>query len=163
MAESNERPTARIVGLQTSSGGVPKLPVETASVTTNGIQGDRQRDLRFHGGPTRALCLFSMDVMERLNAEGHPIRPGGVGENVTVRGLDWATVTPGKRYRLGDEVTLEITSYTTPCANIAASFKDGEFVRILQKRHPGESRVYAQVLSEGMLRVGDAVEEMKGE
>jgi MOSC domain-containing protein YiiM len=98
--------------------------------------------------------------MRELNAEGHPIRPGTAGENVTLEGMDWDAVTPGKRYRLGEEVEIEITSYTTPCQNIAASFKDEEFKRILHKIHPGWSRVYARILKEGELRVGDVVTEI---
>ena len=153
-------PIARIVGLQTSPGGVPKLPVESGIVTPLGLLGDKQRDRRYHGGPDRALCLYSMDRIEELNGEDHPIAPGTVGENVTLRGLDWDTVTPGKRYRLGDEVEIEITSYTTPCANVAPSFRHGEFVRILQKKHPGYSRVYARILKEGEIKVGDGVTEI---
>ena len=37
------------------------------------------------------------------------------------------------------------------------SFKDGEFARVSQKRHPGWSRVYARVLVEGTIRQGDPV------
>ncbi len=48
----------RIVQLNTSPGGVPKLPVPEAEVTPSGMAGDRQRNLRFHGGPRRALCLY---------------------------------------------------------------------------------------------------------
>jgi MOSC domain-containing protein YiiM len=157
---NDETITARIVGLQRSNGGVPKLPIPSAEVTRLGIMGDAQRDRRHHGGPDRALCLYSQEVMERLNAEGHPIRPGTAGENVTIQGLEWSAVKPGKRYRLGSEVEIEITDYTTPCLNIVESFADGEFSRILQKTHPGESRVYARVLKEGSLRLGDAVAEL---
>jgi MOSC domain-containing protein YiiM len=153
--ESRDR--GRIVGLQVSLGGVPKLPIEQGFVTSLGLMGDHQRDKRYHGGPPRALCIFSMDCIEELNAEGHPISPGSAGENVTVRGLDWDSVVPGQRYRLGDEVEIEITEYTIPCANIAGSFAGGEFVRILQKKHPGYSRVYARILKEGTVKVGDEI------
>jgi MOSC domain-containing protein YiiM len=44
-----------------------------------------------------------------------------------------------------------------PCHKIAASFADGEFHRISQKLHPGWSRVYARVLAQGMVRLGDEV------
>jgi MOSC domain-containing protein YiiM len=62
------------------------------------------------------------------------------------------------RIRLGDEVLLEVASFTSPCKTIRASFIDGEFVRISQKLHPGWSRVYARVLREGEIRFGDHVE-----
>lgn len=147
----------RIVQLNTSPGGVPKLPVPEADVTPSGMAGDRQRNLRFHGGPLRALCLYSLETIQRLQGEGHPIHPGSTGENVTVSGLPWEEVRPGVRLALGEEVVVEITSYTVPCKNIAASFRDGEFTRISQKLHPGDSRVYARVFQEGRLRAGDVV------
>jgi MOSC domain-containing protein YiiM len=147
----------RIVQLNTSPGGVPKLPVPEAEVTPSGMAGDRQRNLRFHGGPQRALCLYSLEVIQRLQGEGHPIHPGSTGENVTVSGLPWEEVRPGVRLALGEEVVVEVTSYTVPCKNIAASFFEGEFTRISQKVHPGDSRVYARVVQGGRLRAGDAV------
>jgi len=88
--------------------------------------------------------------------EGHHMAPGHAGENLTVAGVDWATVVPGSRYRIGDGVEIEITSYTKPCATNARWFSDGDFTRMLQTRFPGESRVYARVLTEGTVRPGDA-------
>lgn len=141
-----------------SDGGVPKLPVDQATVTTIGILGDRQRDLAHHGGPNRALCLYSLEVIEGFREEGHPIEPGSAGENVTVAGIDWAAIIPGTRILLGPEVQIEITSYTTPCANNARWFTDGGFSRMLQSRHPGKSRVYARVLAGGTIETGDRVQ-----
>ena len=92
----------RIFQLNRSDGGVPKLAVREAFLTTEGLEGDRQRDLRYHGGPERALCLFALERIMELQAEGHPIFPGAVGENVTVVGLDWSQLKPGARLALGD-------------------------------------------------------------
>lgn len=142
-----------------SNGGVPKLSVDVAEVSREGIAGDAHRDKKNHGGPDRALCLFSLEVIEALRSEGHPIAPGTVGENLTVSGLDWSTVLPGSRYRAG-EVELEITGYTSPCKNIAESFVDGEFVRISSKLHLGESRVYARILKPGLIKTGDMITEL---
>src|ERR1043166_4252029 len=41
----------RIFQLNRSDGGVPKLAVREAWLTPTGLEGDRQRDLRFHRGP----------------------------------------------------------------------------------------------------------------
>ena len=144
--------------LNASSGGVPKLPLEQARALLGGLDGDAQADLRHHGGPERALCLFSLERIEEMAAEGHPIAPGRAGENVTVAGLDWSRVVPGTRLRLGDEVLVEVTSYTQPCWKNAGWFADGDFNRMNQQTHRGCSRVYARVLEEGLLRPGDAVE-----
>ena len=148
--------TGRITGLQRSNGGVPKLPVESAAISERGMKGDRQRNRRFHGGPDRALCLYSQELIDALGAEGHPIERGAVGENVTIAGLPWERVRPGVRLTLG-AVEVEVTSYTAPCDNIEGAFLDGRFTRISQKVHPGWSRVYVRVVGEGSLRVGDQV------
>ena len=138
-------------------GGVPKHRVEETFIATDGVRGDKQRNRKFHGGPERAVCLYSYDLIRALQDEGHPIDCGTTGENLSISGLDWADVKPNARLYVGDEVELEIVSYTTPCSNIAASFVDGEFVRISQKLHPGWSRLYARVHREGTVREGDVV------
>ena len=148
----------RIVQISVSPGGVPKLPVDAARITTAGVEGDAQRDRQHHGGPDRAVCVYSMDAIRALVAEGHVVAPGTLGENVTVEGLDWHNVAPGARLRLGAGVLLEVTRYTSPCFNIKTAFADGEFGRISQKRHPGWSRVYTRVLREGTIRTGDLAE-----
>lgn len=141
-----------------SDGGVPKLPVPEARITKDGVSGDRQRSLTIHGGPDRAVCLYSLEVIEALQREGHTIAPGSSGENLTLAGLAWAELRPGDHLQVGDQVELEIVSYTAPCEHNARWFRDGDFKRMSQKRHPGWSRLYARVLSEGVVRVGDRVE-----
>ena len=150
--------TGRIFQLNTSAGGVPKLLVAEGLVNELGLAGDEHRFPDIHGGPDRALCLFSLERILELQAEGEPIFPGAVGENVTISGLDWAQLVPGVQLSLGDEVLLEVTSYTTPCNTISAYFVDGKFQRISQKVNPGWSRVYARVLKGGHLKVGQPVE-----
>lgn len=145
---------ARIVQISVSRSGVPKTAVPAARVTTEGLEGDTHR-FRYHGGPERAVCLFPIELIERLRAEGHAIAPGSLGENVTVEGLDWSSVVPGRHVLLGEQVLLQITRYTTPCLTIKGAFLDGEFARVSQKIHPGWSRVYARVLVEGPIRRHD--------
>jgi MOSC domain-containing protein YiiM len=144
--------------LNVSAGGVPKLPVASARFGRDGVAGDRQRDTVNHGGPERAVCLYSWELIQGLREEGHPIQPGWAGENVTVSGVDWELMAPGRRLRIGAKAVIEVTSFTNPCANVAGCFVDGHFGRILQSRHPGWSRVYARVLTEGQVREGDEVE-----
>src|SRR4029453_2390851 len=114
--------------INVSRGGVPKRPIDEAMITADGVEGDRQRDRRFHGGPERAVTLFSSERIAALRAEGHSIVAGSTGENLTLSGIDWSRATPGARFEIG-EVRLEITRYTTPCANITGSFNDGDIAR----------------------------------
>lgn len=116
--------SARIVQINISPGRVPKRPVPSARVTVLGLQGDAQRDRTHHGGPDRALCLYSQERIQALQTEGHPITPESIGENLTIEGADWKAVTPGRYLLLGAEVIAQITSYTAPCRNITASFRD---------------------------------------
>ena len=139
------------------AGGVPKSAIEATRIEVDHVAGDKQRHLEFHGGPTRAVCLFSLERIEALRSDGHPIRPGTVGENLTLSGIDWEQVVPGARLSIGDEVELEITQFTVPCRAISRSFKDGQSKRISQPLFPGWARVYASVLRTGTVRRGDAV------
>jgi MOSC domain-containing protein YiiM len=149
----------RVVQVNVSKGGVPKLPLPEASVGENGLDGDGHNEpLTVHGGPERAVCLFAVERIAALAAEGHPIAPGTTGENITTEGVEWDAVTPGARFRIGESVLLEVTRYTTPCATIRASFRDRDSNRIHQNVHPGWSRVYARVIDPGVVRPGDAVE-----
>lgn len=151
------RSSGRIFQINASQGGVPKVPLPEADIIETGLVGDRQGTPEVHGGVERALCLYSLERITDLQQEGHPIQPGAVGENVTLAGLDWSLVVPGARLRLGPEVTIEITRYTTPCNSIAPVFKDSQYARISQSRYPGWSRVYARVLTPGSIRAGDSV------
>jgi MOSC domain-containing protein YiiM len=152
--------TGRIVQINVSAGGVPKRPVPGARVLRSGIEGDAHRNAERHGGPDRALCLFSLEQIEGLRAEGHRVEPGALGENLTIAGLDWTRVQPEEFFRLGDEVLVQITRFTSPCLNVRAAFLDGACSRVSQTRHPGWSRVYARVLVPGDIVAGDPVERL---
>lgn len=148
----------RIFQINVSDGGVPKLPVRSAVLEPNGLEGDSQRDLTHHGGPDRAICLYSLERIQTLQEEGHPVFPGATGENLTLAGVNWDELKPGAVLHLGADVTIEITAYTTPSEKlIAAYFKDGNSDRVLQDKHPGWARLYGRVLKPGLLHVGDEV------
>ena len=138
------------------SGGVPKNRVQSARLEKNGVAGDKQRSLKFHGGPTRAVCLYSLELIEELQREGHPIAPGTTGENLTLSGLDCEKIVPQTRLQIG-AAHIEILSYTAPCKTIRASFVNENFMRISQIKHAGWSRVYAQILTEAEVFEGDDV------
>ena len=124
MMVSHRPPYPHVHQISISDGGVPKLPVLEAKVSEQGVDGDRQRNLKFHGGPDRAVCLYSFELIERLQDEGHPIDQGSTGENLTLSDLDWAQVCPGVRLTIGPEVQLEVTSYTTPFSRNGRWFRD---------------------------------------
>ena len=138
----------RVVSVNVSPGGVPKLPVERTRVSPAGVDGDRQRNLKYHGGPSRAVSIYSLDLIGALQKEGHPIATGTVGENLTLAGLDWTLMLPGVRLRVG-ESEIELTAFAPPCRTIAESFIGRRMSRISESGNPGWSRVYAKVLESG--------------
>jgi MOSC domain-containing protein YiiM len=146
-----------VVQINTSDGGVPKLPVTDATVGYRGIAGDRQRARLHHGRVFQALCLASIEAIERLHVEGHPIEAGAAGENFTLAGIDWPALRPGTRLHLGTAV-IELSVPAVPCAKNAQWFSDRDFGRLHHDHHPGETRWYASVMSDGHVQVGDRVE-----
>ena len=151
------QPSGKVLQVNVSGGGVPKRPIERAWVSTLGLEGDAQTDKTVHGGPHRAVCLFAMEVIERLQSEGHPIEPGGAGENLTTSGIEWSLMPIGTRARIGDRLELELASSTSPCAKQTGNFSDGNFNRIRIEFHPSDSRMYARVIHEGEVKAGDPI------
>lgn len=148
-------PDARVFQLNAGPGGVPKRAVAHAHVGTLGLTGDAVRHPKIHGGPERAVCLYSLENILALQQEGHPVFPGALGENITTLGVDFADLRPGDRLRVGDAL-LEVTRYTTPCATIAP-FLGGQPDRVHHDKRPGWSRVYAKVLRAGRLAPGSPI------
>lgn len=148
--------TGTIVSVNRSAGGVPKLPNDQVKVTHAGLDGDVQQNRRHHGRPWQAVSVWSAEVVEGLQREGHPIGFGSAGENLTVRGLDWEGLSPGVRLLAGSAV-LQVTSYAIPCVKNAQWFSDGDFRRMSHEVRPAGSRLYASVVVEGVVALGDAI------
>ncbi len=149
-----------IVQISISRGGVPKLPISMAAVDVRGVAGDAHADARAHGRLEQALCLYSVERIAALRTEGHRVDPGSTGENITTEGLDWRYVVPGARLRLGsdpDGVLIEITGWASPCWKNARWFRNGDFRRLDEGKHPGFGRAYARVLQGGTIQAGDPI------
>ena len=150
---------ARVLQLNASDGGVPKLSLSQAEVAPgSGMLADRQNDLKHHGGPHQDLCLFRAETIRELQDEGHPIYPGAVGENITTWGLGLPNFQPGQRLKIGDVVEIELTEPAVPCNTIAGPFVGGRSSRISAKLHPNDARMYARVLVAGLIKPGDLIE-----
>ena len=141
----------KLLGIFTSNGGVPKIPVDSADIRFEGISGDDQNDKKHHGGIMRAICVLENELLVKLQSEGHPIMPGTTGENLLVEGFN---LSIGSKFSIGT-VELEVVSAATPCKTISKSFTDGFFNRMSDKKYAGETRWYCRVLKEGTIRISD--------
>lgn len=155
----NEPRSGRVVSVNVNEGGVPKLPVDEQWVGRMGLADDRHDEPEpIHGGVDQAVCLYSVEAIERVSADGHTAFPGAFGENLTLEGIEMESLAEGDRLAIGEDgLVIEITKNAGPCKTQAHWFIDGRFARISQKTHPNDARWYARVISEGPVRPGDAV------
>ena len=149
--------SAKVTGLHISSGGVPKTPVDSLTVTNNGCQGDDQADKKHHGGKDKAICLFQQEILDSLSIDGHPIFPGSTGENILIEGVDIGKIGIDTCLRIG-EVEIIVTQDAPPCKTIKNSFINGTFNKISHRKNPNFTRWYASVNVTGTITIGDLVE-----
>lgn len=157
-----EPSTAKRVGVT----GFRKRPVESAVLRApgpkhgglgSGLQGDFIGDVEHHGGDRQAVYLFAreeLDAWEERLADRLP--DGAFGENLTTVGLDVDGARVGDRWRVGDEVVLEVTGPRLPCATFAARMGVPGWLRRFTA--VGRTGAYLAIVEPGRVRPGDAIE-----
>jgi MOSC domain-containing protein YiiM len=127
--------------------GIPKRAVPALTITSAGVEGDfnRWRTEEAAGDPDQAVLLLSEEILADLRAEGWPVQPGELGENVTVAGLAPNALEPGTRVRLG-HVVLQVSKRCDPCIVLYSLPYVGiergpAFIRTLQGRRGWFARV----------------------
>jgi len=150
----------RIVSVNVSRGGVPKLPVEATWVGPLGLEGDGHHEPEpMHGGVDKAVSIYSTEAISRVEADGHESFPGAFGENLTIEGIELGELSNGDQLAIGGSgLLIEITGFANPCQKLAHYFQGAHVGRISEKAHPEDARRYARVLVEGRVAAGDRVE-----
>ncbi len=98
--------------------GIRKETVEEAFLTREGFRGDSVANLRFHGGPDRAVCVYPYEHYSRWAEEfERPLPASAFGENLTVSNMLEADVHIGDTFQLGEAV-IQITQSRIPCSTI---------------------------------------------
>ena len=154
-----------VVSVNGNNGGVPKGPIGRSYVRELGIDGDRQADRKHHGGPFQAVCLYAVEAIERVRADGHQAFPGAYGENLTLVGINWAGLRGGDQLEIGGSGAgplLELTNDATPCTKQSRWFVDGRIGRISITAYLADIRWYASVAREGPVAAGDPVRLIRG-
>jgi MOSC domain-containing protein YiiM len=153
-----------LLQINISPGGIPKRPIPEAIVTSEGIRGDGWAHPDIHGGPNQALLMITSEGIDQLIAQGLPLFPGALGENLTTLGIDRRHMRLGQRYRVG-EVFLELTKRRAPCATLnvyGPGIQHAIFDAQVKAGDPasprwGLSGFYARVLKGGAIRPGDPI------
>jgi MOSC domain-containing protein YiiM len=143
---------------RTTRTSIFKDPVDGAvAVRAEGLDGDRQADLRVHGGPTKAVYGYPVEHYPLWAAEmpEEPLPWGALGENLSLEGLREAEVFVGDVYRVGS-AELRVTEPRLPCFKLVMKFRRESMIpRMLETRRTG---FYFGVVREGRVRAGDAIE-----
>ncbi len=136
--------------------GLPKMPVNQVWVKKEGLEGDYNRARMKKGNdPDKAVMIISTDILDQLNREGWPVKPGDVGENLTITNIDYKKIAAGQKYLIG-EAEIEISFICEPCTNLyklpyVGTQRGPEFMATIMNRRGW----YARVLKEGLVSVGD--------
>lgn len=158
MVIGGPRLSGRVVQVNVSARGVPKLPVDAAMVGTLGLEGDgHSLAPPAHGGADRAVSLYSVESLARVARDGHTAFPGAYGENLTLAGIEMGDLAVGDRLAIGEDLLIELTGRAEPCQTIAHWFVGRRIARIGTRRHPEDTRWYARVVHPGLVRAGDGV------
>lgn len=158
-----------VVQINISPGGIPKTPIDRGEVTFSRIIGDDWNDKKHHGARDQALLLVSLEMIEALIAEGFPLFPGALGENITTGGLDFRTLRPGQVLRIGSRATVRLSRVRIPCRTITvygegiirATYDDEVKRGNAASPRWGRSGFYAEVLQEGSITPGDPIVRLK--
>jgi len=120
------------------------------------VEGDRQADLRGHGGEQRAVFVYQIDSYryweERMGRDD--LTHGQFGENFTVEGLADDEVCIGDRYRIGTAL-FEVTQPRVTCFRVGIRMDEPQMPGLLTSS--GRPGFYLRVLEEGEVGAGDSI------
>ncbi len=135
--------------------GIFKVPVTgPVMVSKLNLQGDGQADLSVHGGPDKAVYLYSWDHILRWKKvlQRDDLRPGSFGENLTVEGLGEKEVAIGDEFAIGT-ARFVVTQPRFPCFKLALALETPSITKTFLES--GRTGCYLRVLQEGVIQAGD--------
>jgi len=143
------------------STGIFKQPVTgTVFLRRTNLDGDRQADLRVHGGADKAAYAYPFEHYAFWAAETgrEDFTHGQFGENFTVTGLLEDDVGIGDVFRIG-EARVQVTQPRTPCFKLGIRMGDDGFpARFAAANRTG---FYLRVIEEGRVAAGDTIERIE--
>jgi MOSC domain-containing protein YiiM len=141
--------------------GIYKEPVAgRVPLRRTNLDGDRQADLRVHGGADKAVYAYPSEYYELWSRERPElvVGPGAFGENLTTDGLIDDDVSIGDRFRIGT-AELVVTQPRLPCFKLGIKMGRDEFVLEFLER--GLLGFYFAVVREGEVAAGDPIVELQ--
>jgi MOSC domain-containing protein YiiM len=123
------------------------------SLLAEGLDGDEQADRIHHGGPDKAVCVYSLVHYPHWEEVlGRALPYGAFGENFTVDLLKETEVCIGDVYRVGS-AALQISQPRVPCWKLAMRWGLDKLPDLVVKS--GGTGFYFRVLQPGTVVRGD--------
>ena len=131
-----------------------------AFIGKGGLVGDQQADTRNHGGADKAVhAHFSQHLRWWGERRGRPVRPGEIGENLTLGPAGGGSTEPDEAaFCIGDilaagSAVLQVSQPRIPCYKQAQQLglRDGVALAVAT----GRTGFYLRVLQEGDVQAGD--------
>ena len=146
------------IGKQPTDGPVEvRAPGPKSTGRGSGLVGDFIGDGKHHGGDDQAVYAFQReDLNEWERRLGRELPNGFFGENLTTIGLDINNARIGERWRIGDEVVLQVTAPRIPCATFRGWMGEKGWAKIFTAA--GRPGAYLKVITPGAIRAGDPIE-----
>jgi MOSC domain-containing protein YiiM len=119
------------------------------------LVGDGQADLKHHGGPDRALLIYSAEHYPAWNDRfGRALEFGSFGENFTVSIANETTVCLGDRW-VANDIEIEVSQPRLPCFKLARRLNmPGLNLEVVKNRKGGW---YARTLKQGTVEAGQTL------
>jgi MOSC domain-containing protein YiiM len=143
---------------------IRKRPVaEPVAVQALGLAGDEQADLSVHGGLSKAVYAYPSEhypFWQTVRAQakaadwGAELRPGSLGENLTLEGLLETGVWIGDRLCFEGGVELLVSEPRQPCFKFNAAMGFKQAAKLMAQS--GYCGFYLAVKTEGSLSAGEA-------
>ncbi|BAU29248.1 MOSC domain-containing protein YiiM [Aneurinibacillus soli] len=115
-----------------------------------GLEGDGQADLKHHGGPDKAICVYPFEHYpyweERL---GRVLPVAAFGENLTVNGLVETDVCIGDTFALGETI-VQVSQPRQPCHKLAKRYGVPDMALWVQET--GRTGFYFRVIQTGSIQ-----------
>jgi MOSC domain-containing protein YiiM len=136
--------------------GIGKKPVSgSVNLTRLGFEGDGVADLKHHGGPDKAVCVYSLDHYKYWEEIlGTKLPPAAFGENLTVSELREKVICIGDIFKIGKAV-VQISQPRQPCGTLAARFGRKDMVKKVIVS--GFTGFYFRVLEAGLVETGTSL------
>ena len=135
-----------------------------------GVEGDAhsgatvQHRSRVKADPTqpnlRQIHIIQNELLDELNEQGFRVRPGALGENITMVGVDLLALPRETLLQIGTNAVVQVTGLRNPCIQLD-QYQEGLLDAVLERTKNGtlvrKAGIMGVVVEGGEVNPGDKV------